>query len=132
MYFEGDDITCIYFLKNGVAGYVLSRYQNLMYVTLNRGGHFGVSDILGSLIEKGNFHIDDWIKCRENLKRQFTVQCKEQCELLTLSIQDLDMMKNEFYDAYTVLFQNSFNRLRRTIMIKLKAIKYCDKFQYNK
>lgn len=37
-------------------------------------------------------------------------------------------MKNEFYDAYTQLFQNSFNRLRRTIRIKLKAINYCDKF----
>lgn len=39
-------------------------------------------------------------------------------------------MKNEFYYAYTQLFQNSFNRLRRTIRIKLKAIKYCEKNHY--
>ena len=41
-------------------------------------------------------------------------------------------MKNEFYDAYTQLFQNSFNRLRRTIRIKLKAIKYCDRCNFHK
>ena len=69
VYFEGDDITCIYFLKNGEAGYVLPRYQNLMYVTLERGGHFGVSCILGSFIENGDFHIDNWIKHRDCLKR---------------------------------------------------------------
>lgn len=40
-------------------------------------------------------------------------------------------MKNEFYDAYTELFQNSFNRLRRTIRIKVKAIKYCEKFDFS-
>lgn len=98
-----------------------------MYVTLINGQHFGISCIVGSLVESGNFHIDNWITRRDNLKRQFSIQCKEQCELLSLSIQDLNMMKNEFYDAYTELFQNSFNRLRRTIRIKLKAIKYCDK-----
>lgn len=49
--------------------------------------------------------------------------------MLTLSIQDLHMMQNQFYEAYTELFKNSFNQLRRTIKIKLMAIKYCEKFE---
>lgn len=32
IFFEDDDITCIYFFKNGVAGYVLPRHYNLMYI----------------------------------------------------------------------------------------------------
>ena len=37
------------------------------------------------------------------------------------------MMKNEFYEAYSQLFENSYNNLRRTIRIKLKAIRYCNR-----
>ena len=37
VYFEGDDVTSIYFLKNGKAGYVLPRYRNLMFVKLKQG-----------------------------------------------------------------------------------------------
>ena len=82
----------------------MPRYKNLMYVSLSKGQHFGISCIVGSFIDHGNFDIDDWISHRDCLKRQFTIQCKDQCELLTLSIQDLSLMKNEFYDAYTQLF----------------------------
>ena len=69
IYYENDDISCIYFLKNGKAGYVLPRYKNLMYVALSRGGNFGVSCIVGSFVDSGDFHIDDWIKRRDCLKR---------------------------------------------------------------
>ena len=36
-------------------------------------------------------------------------------------------MKNEFYEAYGQLFENSYNMLRRTIRIKLKAIRYTNR-----
>ena len=39
-------------------------------------------------------------------------------------------MKYEFYEAYKYLFINTFNRLRRTIRIKLKAIRYCKRYMY--
>ena len=94
---------------------------------LNKGYHFGVSCIVGSFTEKRDFDIDNWISYRDSLKRQFTVQCKSQCELLTLSVSDLNMMRNEFYEAYGQLFENSYNNLRRTIRIKLKAIRYTNK-----
>lgn len=104
VYYEGDDVSCIYFLKKGNAGYVLPRYQNLMYIKMVQGQHFGISCIVGSIMEKGVFHIENWISQRDKLKRQFTIHCQDQCELLTLSIHDLNLMKDEFYDEYTQLF----------------------------
>ena len=74
VYFEGDEITCIYFLKKGPAGYVLPRFNNQIYIKLLQGQHFGISCIVGSFIESGNFHIDNWIQRRDLLRRQFTVQ----------------------------------------------------------
>ena len=40
----------------------------------------------------------------------------------------IDLMKKEFREAYMNLFQNSFNNLRRTIQVKLKAIRFSNKF----
>ena len=48
--------------------------------------------------------------------------------MLTLSIHDLNVMKNEFREAYTNLFENSFTNLRRAILVKLKAIRYSNKY----
>ena len=67
VFFEGDDIACIYFLKKGDAGYVLPRHKNVMYVKLNPGSHFGVVDIVGSFIENDEFDIDTWISHKESL-----------------------------------------------------------------
>lgn len=61
VFFEGDDITCIYFLKKGPAGYVLPRYKNVMYIKLMQGQYFGISCIVGSFLDTGNFHIDNWV-----------------------------------------------------------------------
>lgn len=52
--------------------------------------------------------------------------------MLTLSIVDLNMLKNELYEAYTEVFNNSLSSLRRTIRIKLKAIRYSNKYMKEK
>jgi len=68
-YFEGDDVSCIYFHKKGTAGYVLPRHMNLMYVKMDKGQHTGISCILGSFNENDDFHIDKWYSRKDNLKR---------------------------------------------------------------
>jgi len=51
-------------------------------------------------------------------------------EVLCLSIQDLNRMKQEFLEAYEKLFSDSYNRLRRALTLKLKAMKICaDKYE---
>ena len=69
MYFEGDDISCIYFMQEGNAGFVLPRHENLMYIKLTPGLHFGISCIVGSFMDEDNFDIDTWIEFRDKLKR---------------------------------------------------------------
>ena len=86
-----------------------------MYIKMNTGHHFGVSCIVGSFMDKDDFDLDNWSSQKERLKRQFTVLCQEQCELLTLSISRINMMKNEFKEAYQELFNNSYHNLRNTI-----------------
>lgn len=88
VFYEDDDISCIYFFKNGKAGYVLPRHRNMVYLNLSEGYHFGVSCIIGSFIKKDSikFDLDTWIGHREILKRQFTIQCQEDCEILAFSL----------------------------------------------
>lgn len=73
IFFEGDDISCIYFMQRGHAGYVLPRHQNLMYIKLDAGFYFGVSCIVGSFMDKDDFKIEEWLSYRDRLKRQFTI-----------------------------------------------------------
>ena len=47
---EGDDVTEVYFLIKGRAGFVLPKYKNAMYIEILMGSHFGVIDILGSIL----------------------------------------------------------------------------------
>lgn len=49
VHFEGDDITDIYFLKKGGCGYVLPKYENIMYVKITQGYSFGFIDIIHNI-----------------------------------------------------------------------------------
>jgi hypothetical protein len=51
IYFEGDDITNIYFLIKGKAGFVLPKYKNTTYIEIIVGTHFGIIDIVGSMLQ---------------------------------------------------------------------------------
>lgn len=48
------------------------------------------------------------------------------CELLTLSIDDLNKMQHEFQEPYDNLFESAYTRLLKCLKIKLKAIMYCN------
>ena len=76
VYYEGDDITSIYFMKGGSCGFVLPKHNNFKYININPGMHFGIIDIIASLLENDMVYadvIDDWITRKTLLKRQFTI-----------------------------------------------------------
>lgn len=77
IFFDDDDVSCIYFFKKGHAGFILPRHRNMLYLNLNKGHHFGVSDIVASFMKQGSltFDMDNWINHRDLLKHHFTVQC---------------------------------------------------------
>lgn len=37
VFFEGDDVTSIYFLTKGTAGFVLPKYKNTTYIEISLG-----------------------------------------------------------------------------------------------
>jgi len=43
-----------------------------MYIKFELGCHFGVLDILGSVIENDDIDANDWITYQDSLKRQFS------------------------------------------------------------
>ena len=103
VFYEGDDITSIYFKQSGSCGFVLPKHNNLKYINIDDGMHFGIIDIIASLLENEMVLaevIDDWITRKEILKRQFTVMADKETSLLTLSVQNLDRMKFEFLETY--------------------------------
>jgi hypothetical protein len=44
-----------------------------MYIKIDEGNHFGIIDIIGSLIEEHECVNEDWIKHKDLLRRQFTI-----------------------------------------------------------
>ena len=69
---DADEVSCIYFLVGGNAGLVLPHFKNIMYIKFELGCHFGVLDILGSVIENDDIDANDWITYQDSLKRQFS------------------------------------------------------------
>lgn len=50
IFHDGDELTCIFFLISGEAGFVLPQYNNLAYISISEGCHFGIIDIFASLL----------------------------------------------------------------------------------
>lgn len=124
VFFEGDDVSNIYFLIKGKCGFVLPKFKNTTYIEISIGNHFGIIDIVGSIL-KTKFELDTWFSHKDILQRQFTVMSLKESEALILSISDLFRMKQEFLEAYEKMFNDSYIRLRRALTLKLKAMKIC-------
>jgi hypothetical protein len=92
-----------------------------------KGSHFGHTDLFG--VRKGQIHeglLTAYTRKKKRLfKRRFTVQALENCELLFLSVADLDKMRIEFFDIYKQLFENSTADLKNQLMDKKKLLKQC-------
>ena len=58
--------------------------------------------------------------------RIFTVLALTDCELLTLTTQDIARMKLEFPDQFDQLFDNSLKVLKKAMKLKDEAIQYCE------
>ena len=105
LYFEGDEIHSIYFLKVGNCGFVLPKYDNAKYINLKPGTNFGVEDIIGSIIKNDEVTDDDWMSHKDKLLRQFTIYGESDRQMyLALSITDINRMALEFAEVYSLLF----------------------------
>ena len=85
---------------------VLPKYGYARYINFNEGAYFGVVDIVGS-IQKLGVDIDDWYDHKNVLKRSFTVMAFLQTQLLCMSLENFNRLKQEFTDSYEELIENS-------------------------
>jgi CRP-like cAMP-binding protein len=127
IYKEGEDIKEIFFLVNGIAGYVLPRFENTVYIKIEAGDHFGHVDLVLDQEILAMTSINLRQRSQKHLTRKFTVQALLDCELLMLLIEDIEKMKIEFPDVFDELFMNSYRRLRKELEIKIQAIQQCEK-----
>jgi hypothetical protein len=112
-------------MVQGSAGYVLPRFNNKSYISIEQGDLFGHVDLANN---KDMFKMQKSIRKRKSKKkvdliRKFTVQASENCDLLTLTLEDLDKMYLEFPEICKELIQDAENRLQNELMIKIDSIR---------
>lgn len=130
VYFEGDQINNIYFMKSGTCSFVLPKYENAKYINVSLGYHFGMEDLVQSVISNEEISQSDWIAHKEKLVRSFTVIGDDmlgKSTIMLLSATDLNRMQVEFQDVYANMFDESYKRLEAALNEKLKAMKTCQK-----
>lgn len=69
IYMEGDDVNNIYFLIKGMAAFVLPSYENTSYIQINSGNHFGVMDIIGSVVTNSEVEFENWFIHKDIIHR---------------------------------------------------------------
>lgn len=129
VFFEGEEINSMYFVKQGYCNFVLPKFDNAKYIHIGLGENFGMEDIVGGIIKNDDIDQDDWISMKFKMSRQFTVLASEQATLLIFNVLDLNKMQVEFLELYESLFKESFSRIEQMLEIKLKSIKKCQKTQ---
>lgn len=116
-------------MVTGKAGYVLPRFNNKVYLEINQGDHFGHVDL--------GFDPDYFKTSKKNGKikkkakkgpaiRKFTVQAQENCDLLTLTLEDLDKMNVEFPDICQQLINDAVERIHKETTLKVEAVRECE------
>ena len=86
IFFEGDDIGCIFFLSKGNTSYVLPKHNNQRYVTISEGESFGVVDIIGSAYKEDKLEINNWFSRKDLMQRQFSMMSDTYTEIMSLSV----------------------------------------------
>ena len=114
VFFEGDNVDGIYFMKEGSCGFVLPKHENIKYINIDLGTHFGVIDIVGTLLKGNQGHTEDLsavLDSKKKIIRQFTVMAEKESEILMLHLKDLNRMKLEFHESFLSIMKDGNERL---------------------
>jgi hypothetical protein len=117
-------------MKAGACAFVLPKYDNAKYINITLGYHFGMEDLVHSVINNDDIMMSDWVSHKERLTRAFTVVGAEndgKSQIMCRDIQDLYRMQVEFSDVYESMFNECYSRLEKALNHKLQAMKTCHK-----
>ena len=59
IFYEGDPVTRIYFVKSGACNYVLPKYANSAYIKVLSNSMFGFFDIVATLLDRAEHNCED-------------------------------------------------------------------------
>ena len=123
---EGENVTEVCFLVSGLAGFVLPRFDNTVYIRIEAGDHFGHTDIILDDLSEADgtsfYHIPEKPIKSKDFIRRFTTQSLIDCEMMQLSVDDIERMKFEFPDVFIELLANNQKLLVEQLEIKLEAV----------
>jgi hypothetical protein len=54
---------------SGQAHFVLPKHDDARYIALTTGVHFGIIDIVGSVLANPDFDLQNWMGHKESIKR---------------------------------------------------------------
>ena len=109
MFYFHPSFNIVYFLTKGKAGYVLLKYSTKVYIEILHGDLFGHVDLaLNKAFFKNQKNFKKVLnKNKDDMRRNFSVRAIETCDLLTLSVDDLEKMMFEFPDVYYELINDA-------------------------
>ncbi len=108
-------------MSKGLAAYVLPRYENKPYISVNVSDYFGHLDIA---IHENMLNVDlIAMKRAKKIMRRFTVRALVNCEMFTLTIKELEKMKLEFPEMYVELFDGAHRKFQRELIFKYEYMK---------
>jgi len=111
IYNEGDPIHKIYFLTSGIAGFVITKARNAVYITVQEGDYFGDIDL--NLLKTEN---------ENKITRKTSVIALSNCEYMTMQINSLPKLHENYPTICDELFGNSLRKFRRVMRLKKEAI----------
>jgi hypothetical protein len=134
----------VFFMIKGLGSYVLQSYENYSYITVEDGDVFGHVDIalhkraLELEILKDREYSNSIPEFKDQLsseqrgpnrklmfKRVFSVQSLIFSQCVSLSIERLEQMRNEFPEEWTELMVNAYQRFSIESQLKIAALKHC-------
>lgn len=119
IYFEGDQVEGIFFIKQGEISFVLPKHSNTRYIELKDGHHFGINDIVGSILQNDELEFDNWFSNIEKIKRNFNVMSTADTNIMMLTVLDLNRMSLEFLEYYDKLMEDAYDKLQKALILKL-------------
>ena len=117
---EGDIVERVSFVTQGLLAYVLPKYDNMVFVTVEKGDMIGMVDLVPDKNEN--------VKIIGRPRRKFNVQViSESCEMMVIYIDDFQKIKKNFPLIYDELFVEAILSCKRLNVLKANAVQYAMK-----
>jgi hypothetical protein len=118
---QGGDSFIVFFLIKGKAAYVLPKYSDYVYLEICEGDFFGHVDMANSKsFMKAQKSVKRTVmKKKDDFVRHFTTKAIDNCDMMTLSMDDLEKMKLEYPDVFFEMLQDASEKLEDHIERKI-------------